>query len=670
MGPASPMAEVEPILVDLIIKMSTIRRCLTPSQCLHLANDLVAGTDTEKKVIAFKNKIYKKNYENADLGQNYWRGFKRRWENVLTSKRGQKFALDRSNATTFTNVHKMYEEVYEALVDCGVATKVDDPVYMDRDYNVTSQLDGFGTKCTHTLDHPELCIVVDEVGSNLSQKGDGHVGGQKYVCARGAIPQIKVQHSERHFTLLGFTALSGEPLLCLIIISGVREQLNIETGIDPTKSVMGDVNDEDFVDKNFGPGKIFPGGPTCSFGGQEIPCMVRWSPKGGITSQILADSLAHIDSFNVFDRANGKTPFLLLDGHNSRFDFPFLEYITNDTHKWTVCIGVPYGTALWQVADSKEQNGSYKIALTRAKKNMLDQKLQLHIDPASLCSTDIIPLVNIAWELSFARVNLNKKAIAERGWGPLNRNLLLYKEIQDTMTKSEREFFSHKLYNNPPLSSIDMINDTSTAVSDLSNVSQKFFNTQQSQKVTALNYTSGNSAIVLDTIVAEKDLMEARERNRLKKMEGNDIKHKLDAVKTVATMFHFNNLGCVIGKDALQKKQHIVAIQQSKILQARKKEESVFQEKKLKYEEIVALNLSDDKLKNDQLKTLLAYKKRKLDKPFSGLNKKNLLQLWKEWKNRIEEPPTFENSIVQSVALEQRWMKQSLRRMMIRSKTL
>ena len=153
-------------------------------------------------------------------------------------------------------------------------------------------------------------------------------------------------------------------------------------------------------------------------------------------------------------------------------------------------------------------------------------------------------------------------------------------------------------------------------------------------------------------------------------MEGNDIEHKLDAVKTVTAMFHFNNLGCVIGKDALQKKQHIVAIQQSKILQARKKEESVFQEKKLKYEEIVALNLSDDKLKNDQLKTLLAYKKRKLDKPFSGLNKKNLLQLWKEWKNRIEEPPTFENSIVQSVALEQWWMKQSLRRMMIRSKTL
>ena len=81
----------------------------------------------------------------------------------------------------------------------------------------------------------------------------------------------------------------------------------------------------------------------------------------------------------------------------------------------TVCIGVPYGTAIWQVADSKEQNGSYKIALARAKKELLDIKLSMHIDPASLCPTDIIPLVNIAWEKSFQRVHMNRKAIAERG---------------------------------------------------------------------------------------------------------------------------------------------------------------------------------------------------------------------------------------------------------------
>ena len=179
------------------------------------------------------------------LGLNYWNGFKNRWEHVLTSKRGQKFALDRSNATTFTNMEKMYDEIYDAFVECGVAIKLDVPVLMDAKGNtVTDPLDAFGTKCTHKLMHPDICLVVDEVGSNLSQKGDGHVGGQKFVCRKGSVPQVKVQHSERHFTLLGFTALNGEPVLCLIIVSGVREHLNIETGIDYTKETIGDATDK------------------------------------------------------------------------------------------------------------------------------------------------------------------------------------------------------------------------------------------------------------------------------------------------------------------------------------------------------------------------------------------------------------------------------------------
>ena len=88
-------------------------------------------------------------------------------------------------------------------------------------------------------------------------------------------------------------------MLCLIIISGIREELSVETRIDPTAITTGDVTDKDFFYKNFGPGKLYPGGPTCTFKGKEIPCMVRWSPKGSITSPILAEALAHIDSFNV-----------------------------------------------------------------------------------------------------------------------------------------------------------------------------------------------------------------------------------------------------------------------------------------------------------------------------------------------------------------------------------
>jgi hypothetical protein len=43
--------------------------------------------------------------------------------------------------------------------------------------------------------------------------------------------------------------------------------------------------------------------------------------------------------------------------------------------------------------------------------------------------TDIIPIVNYAWNGSFDNVETNKKAILERGWFPLNRMLLLHSDI-------------------------------------------------------------------------------------------------------------------------------------------------------------------------------------------------------------------------------------------------
>ena len=90
-------------------------------------------------------------------------------------------------------------------------------------------------------------LVVDEVGSNLSQKGDGHMKGTKVMCEKHCISQEQVQHKEKHFTLLGFTALSGEPILCLTIIAGVREELSVETGIDQIVITTGDVTNNDFL---------------------------------------------------------------------------------------------------------------------------------------------------------------------------------------------------------------------------------------------------------------------------------------------------------------------------------------------------------------------------------------------------------------------------------------
>ncbi len=74
-----------------------------------------------------------------------------------------------------------------------------------------------------------------------------------------------------------------------------------------------------------------------------------------------------INRLNVFDRSTGLNPFLLLDGHGSRFELDFLSYSHAEDTVWDVCIGLPYGTSFWQVGDSMEQNGCFTMALTKTK---------------------------------------------------------------------------------------------------------------------------------------------------------------------------------------------------------------------------------------------------------------------------------------------------------------
>ena len=77
--------------------------------------------------------------------------------------------------------------------------------------------------------------------------------------------------------MLRFTALNGEPVICLIIIAGVQEKWAVECGIDVDVQPVGDPSDPDFFQNNMGKGKMFPLGPECTFNGKKVPTMVRWS---------------------------------------------------------------------------------------------------------------------------------------------------------------------------------------------------------------------------------------------------------------------------------------------------------------------------------------------------------------------------------------------------------
>jgi len=131
-----------------------------------------------------------------------------------------------------------------------------------------------------------------------------------------------------------------------------------------------------FFDNNSGPRKLYPGWLKCTYKEKEVPCIYRWNPKGNINSTILTDILRTLDDLGCYeeDRRNGFKQMLLLDTHGLRMKLEFLSYINSAGTKWVVCIGVPYGTALWQVGDSAEQNRLYKMACTKFKRKLLEMK--------------------------------------------------------------------------------------------------------------------------------------------------------------------------------------------------------------------------------------------------------------------------------------------------------
>ena len=88
-----------------------------------------------------------------------------------------------------------------------------------------------------------------------------------------------------------------------------------------------------------------------------------------------------------------------------------------------------YGTSYWQVGENVQQNGCFKMALTRFKQELLTKKEGRQAEFA-IEKDDIVDLVARACKVSFVQVDNNlNAAIAEKGWGPLNYRTLLPGEI-------------------------------------------------------------------------------------------------------------------------------------------------------------------------------------------------------------------------------------------------
>ena len=526
--------------------MCQLKRSLTCSDGLRLINELIEGTQIQKDLIEWKKqkKTYCKSEEDlGKVGPKYWKLFLKRNKHLLRSKSGKRYSVNRSSWTSYLHFRDMYLHIMDILVnESKIATKFHDPLWMDAEGNiVATEEESFGCKVPIHIHRPDMGLMFDEVGCNLNQEGDNSNGGEKYVCGVDDQPYQSSSTKCSHFTCLGVTSFDGKPVMCVVIMTGKRRDVSVETGIDwdlldsVDDTEIDNTEDYAFFEKHFGSSKLFPSGPSCHFKGKDVPAFITFSESGGMDGWILREIFRRLDALKLYDedRKKGLIPFALLDCHQSRFDLDFLLYINDTATKWNVCLGVPYGTALWQVGDASEQNGSFKMSLSVEKKKLFENRLECYQQDLHLIKTDVLPLVSKSWPIGFANITNNLKAIAHRGWGPFNFNLLLHPTIRATMTEEmilwERE---SGLF---PKNVLAEAMDFCYVEEEFGKVSLKSIkNVSRNDK--GLNFNGGALAQhVANTVISEVDRQKARERNQKRKLEGTSKRERIMKIRKKLT---------------------------------------------------------------------------------------------------------------------------------------
>jgi hypothetical protein len=157
--------------------------------------------------------------------------------------------------------------------------------------------------------HPDYIMVGDEPGCNTSQKKDGHQAGTKFIIQCGTIPKISCSTTDHRFTVLPITSASGHAVICVVIFQGKSSDIpshwvsSIDTRVEPVRGSDGSIKIDG--ECNFGEGKYFPGGLTCTYWEKTIPCMTYITKPGGVSGDILVNILQTLDDLDVFPKVSG-----------------------------------------------------------------------------------------------------------------------------------------------------------------------------------------------------------------------------------------------------------------------------------------------------------------------------------------------------------------------------
>jgi hypothetical protein len=195
-----------------------------------------------------------------------------------------RFGMKRSEWCKQENFLAMYNNVYGNLTEKGIAKELDEEVMLDKESNITeNEEEQFGRTMKLLLTRPHMLMYVDEVGYSTSQSNDGNCSGTKYVTRKGVRPQQQNIFTDSHFTTLGRTTATGEPIMCMVIMKGAPGPLE-KIGYNCLSPDWGgedckyddEESEELLVVENMrGLDKFFPCGPTCEYNEKTTPAWLK-----------------------------------------------------------------------------------------------------------------------------------------------------------------------------------------------------------------------------------------------------------------------------------------------------------------------------------------------------------------------------------------------------------
>ena len=262
---------------------------------------------------------------------------------------------------------------------------------------------------------------------------------------------------------------------------------------------------------------------------------------------------------------------------------------------------------------------------------LTSKKIEMGIFQLNLLRTDIIPIVNYAWERSFAKINSNLKACQDRGWGPLNKKLLSHPDIVSSKPNSLSPQHS-------PASPKIVSNDNSVGTLELSSPIEQQEN-KEFDIISNLNITNGFAGETLCSILRKMQ----RDAQTLKNLQTNK-QNGIDFVSSMKDLGKWS-AGVIFDRNKCHLNEEVLMVAHNHL---RKKEEEFwkkvkkccceYSKKKEDYEKAIdelKKRPTHNNLPIKILRPLCAWKKRKGDQKMP-VKQNELFVRWDETKHRDE----------------------------------